>query len=698
MEMSITPNRRRTPDRGRQRGQSSVFVIVFLSITILSLVFLYKAGMLTSKKMELQNAADGVAYSVAILEARDLNFMAYTNRAMVANEVAIGQAVGLASWPRHWESIAYYEYALCGGRLEPIGQIMVLLSWVPAAGSALVKMGQEILEQCVKIRDESKDIFEDPGSGLASDVDSEIAIPLAQLMQQANQGLSDAQSIFHMGTLAYVVETINQVTEDNVSDNTAGDTTLSPYGLAALLGHLYSFGHFAPYIDSYGSDPNRKDNPYIRTHVTDSTDIADTIAFERFAAITSASRDEFGKGPRRWRINPVFSDPQTFAIGPIYAVVVLLKFTMTFEKGLGTDIYHRAGSELRYVNTGQGEEYNWSSADTSSGGINYTFKVGVAIEWSLPPPLPESWSTFAALDGEIIIGTNGLKFAIDFVLPIIGTVSLPPIEINLPIPNLPFGAGATQINASTMNKILSGDLAGIPDSDLYGHAPAGSSIESENLDAHRYAWDASGASGTGFTAVGSGFSCDDSGSVIPQLNCNVPVVSEYMPEQQVNGGNLYSGLKQYSDTTDAEDLWGFEGPQIIIALEKQITGIPGTTDTSGIYSGTAPQFTGRFELIESSETDNVIGAIAKGEVYFKRPSDMDLFRRWDTVKTSSGNSSTLYEEYGSAFNPYWQARLAPLSHADRAVATAQQHGQDLETGSTATQTITASWELDTWIN
>lgn len=122
MGMSITPNRQPTPDRGRrQRGQSSVFVIVFLGITILSLVFLYKAGKLTSEKMELQNAADGIAYSVAILEARDLNFMAYTNRAMIANEVAIGQAVGLASWPRHWESIGYYENAVCGGKLEPAG-------------------------------------------------------------------------------------------------------------------------------------------------------------------------------------------------------------------------------------------------------------------------------------------------------------------------------------------------------------------------------------------------------------------------------------------------------------------------------------------------------------------------------------------------------------------------------------------------
>jgi hypothetical protein len=154
------------------------------------------------------------------------------------------------------------------------------------------KIGDELISQCEDIRSMSKDKFEDPGKSLASAVDTEIAIPLAQLMPQANQGLSDAQSIFHLGTLAYVVETISQVAEDNVSDNTAGDTKLSPYGLAALLGHLYSYGHFAPYIDSYGSDPNRKDNPYIRTHVPDSSNTADTIGFERFTAITSAARAE----------------------------------------------------------------------------------------------------------------------------------------------------------------------------------------------------------------------------------------------------------------------------------------------------------------------------------------------------------------------------------------------------------------------
>jgi len=47
--------------------------------------------------MQLQNAADAAAFGASTLEARSLNFAAYTNRAMVANEVAIGQLVGLLS-------------------------------------------------------------------------------------------------------------------------------------------------------------------------------------------------------------------------------------------------------------------------------------------------------------------------------------------------------------------------------------------------------------------------------------------------------------------------------------------------------------------------------------------------------------------------------------------------------------------------
>lgn len=74
-------------------------------VLVLSKLSLYRTGRITSDKMAMQNAADSMAYSISTVEARDLNFAAYLNKAMVANEVAIGQAIGMASWAWHWESI-----------------------------------------------------------------------------------------------------------------------------------------------------------------------------------------------------------------------------------------------------------------------------------------------------------------------------------------------------------------------------------------------------------------------------------------------------------------------------------------------------------------------------------------------------------------------------------------------------------------
>ena len=54
--------------------------------------------------MRLTNAADAVAWSVATVEARALNYDAYTNRAIVANEVAVAQAISLISWMHYFET------------------------------------------------------------------------------------------------------------------------------------------------------------------------------------------------------------------------------------------------------------------------------------------------------------------------------------------------------------------------------------------------------------------------------------------------------------------------------------------------------------------------------------------------------------------------------------------------------------------
>ena len=62
---------------------------------------LFNTGQMTSEKMRLDNTADAAAYSGMVWQARSLNFDAYTNRAMVANQVAIAQFVSIVSWSNY---------------------------------------------------------------------------------------------------------------------------------------------------------------------------------------------------------------------------------------------------------------------------------------------------------------------------------------------------------------------------------------------------------------------------------------------------------------------------------------------------------------------------------------------------------------------------------------------------------------------
>ncbi len=81
-----------------QRGQALVFTLVFTAAAGLVGLLLFNSGMLANTKTQLQNAADAGAYSASVLQARDHNFSAYTNRAMIANQVAVAQLVSLKSF------------------------------------------------------------------------------------------------------------------------------------------------------------------------------------------------------------------------------------------------------------------------------------------------------------------------------------------------------------------------------------------------------------------------------------------------------------------------------------------------------------------------------------------------------------------------------------------------------------------------
>src|SRR5690606_26215555 len=86
-----------------QRGQAMVFGIFVLVAGLASLFFMFNAGQLVHDKGKLVNAADAVAYSAGVMHARALNYTAYTNRALLANEMTVAQTVSMLSWIEYVE-------------------------------------------------------------------------------------------------------------------------------------------------------------------------------------------------------------------------------------------------------------------------------------------------------------------------------------------------------------------------------------------------------------------------------------------------------------------------------------------------------------------------------------------------------------------------------------------------------------------
>ncbi len=87
-----------------QHGQALVLGLLFVFAIAGVGLFMFNSGRAVDEKMRITNAADTAAYSVALMEARALNYHAYANRALVANQVAIAQAVSLISWLQYFES------------------------------------------------------------------------------------------------------------------------------------------------------------------------------------------------------------------------------------------------------------------------------------------------------------------------------------------------------------------------------------------------------------------------------------------------------------------------------------------------------------------------------------------------------------------------------------------------------------------
>lgn len=80
---------RRGERRRCERGQVALLGVVMLTALAIGMYTSYNFARSVYEKIELQNAADSAAYSLAVQEARSFNFIAFSNRALIAKQVQL---------------------------------------------------------------------------------------------------------------------------------------------------------------------------------------------------------------------------------------------------------------------------------------------------------------------------------------------------------------------------------------------------------------------------------------------------------------------------------------------------------------------------------------------------------------------------------------------------------------------------------
>src|SRR5438552_11865757 len=100
-----------------EEGQTLVLAALFGLVLMMCVLGTVNLGRAVYDKVQLQAAADSSAYSEAAIEARVMNFTAYTNRAMVVHYASIMAATSYLTW-------VHFMY----GGMKPI---LTILKFVP---------------------------------------------------------------------------------------------------------------------------------------------------------------------------------------------------------------------------------------------------------------------------------------------------------------------------------------------------------------------------------------------------------------------------------------------------------------------------------------------------------------------------------------------------------------------------------------
>lgn len=312
--------------RRSQRGQALAFGTLWLVPLLVLLLAVYATGQYATAKAELQNTADASAYSVATVAARDYNFSAYMNRAMVANQVAVGQWTGLASW---------FQYT--GQVIENIDVLCQVIPGLDAICTAVSEAFQEF-----------KTVY----------VDSVWPV-VNQVLSYWMQALTDLQLLFHVLTAESLVQNLVMSGELGtqpgiVKQNDVNATLIQwPDSGKDIPTEIYRLAQLITDASEWWQYTNGKQHR--------EGDSGKGMA--RFAEVVNASRDPFAHD-RRWDLGPVtiFDSDWVWKLLPdfIRRIIKSFSFIVDFSGHVTVGVEKRGATTLQNLD----DRYSWAGLDT----------------------------------------------------------------------------------------------------------------------------------------------------------------------------------------------------------------------------------------------------------------------------------------------------------------------------------------------
>jgi hypothetical protein len=375
----------------QQKGQAMVFGLIFMAACVMILLILFNQGQLVKNRIQVENAADAVVYSHAKLAARNLNFAAYTNRAMVANEVSIGQMVSLLSWANHYKNVPGFINTFSLYQTPIVPPIPVtyaqVLSAITTPHRVMGTVASTPANKAVDIWPQAISYF----NGTLGVFQKVFALATMEAQVEANLNIAkdhefnpDERELYTpaVGWFFFVQNNLLTYFGDNfdptrlVNSLASADVQEDEDALLnQFLGQLQPPGTMVNDNSAHVSRKTAKNasggrNSQVNSNEDDDSAVA---AYEMFAATVNRNREAFTRD-RHWRFGPEFSisfPRVTIPFPPLPIALITFQVDLEFFAGYKNDGGTAYVAKGRMDNNRDIASLGWSAIDVGSFGFDF---------------------------------------------------------------------------------------------------------------------------------------------------------------------------------------------------------------------------------------------------------------------------------------------------------------------------------------